>query len=135
MTHFHSLIGTFLISHFCKKFCVFFPLHAVISRNILNDEASLLVPSENTADDKNLLAVFQVAAVADTQQAEHYDMEKSNREEKKQEVLLQDDALKGNDSTTEGNGDESVGVGLAALPAGGAVVDVDMAKPAHADEM
>ncbi|XP_053095645.1 cyclic AMP-responsive element-binding protein 3-like protein 4 [Pangasianodon hypophthalmus] len=105
----------------------------VISRNILNDEASPLVPSENVADDKHLPPEFRPAA--DVQRAERYDTDDSQREDRKQEVLLQEDALKGNDSATEGNGAESVGVGLPSPPGGGAVVDVDAAKPAHADEM
>lgn len=72
---------------------------------------------------------------ADTQRMERYDRDDSTREDRKQEVLLQDDPLKGNESVTEGNGAEPVGVGLPSRPAGGAVVDVDVTKPAHADEM
>lgn len=109
------------------------PFHVVISRNILNDEGSPLVPFENAADDKTLLAEFQPAAAANLQRAERYDTDDSKGEDRKQEVLLQDDTLKGNDSATQGNGVDSVG--LPSRPAGGAVVDVDMAKPAHADEM
>lgn len=52
-----------------------------------------------------------------------------------EEALLQENTLRGNESATDGNGAESVGVGLLSPPAGGAVVDVDAAKPAHADEM
>lgn len=106
----------------------------VISRNILNDEASPLVLSEIAADDRRLLAEFQPAP-ADTQRTERYDTDESRKEDRKQEVLLQNDTLKGNESVTEGNGVEPVGVGLPSRPAGGAVVDADVAKPAHADEM
>lgn len=117
------------------EFCVLSPFDVVISRNILNDEESPLVPFENVADDKTLLAEFQSAAAANLQQAERYDTDDSKGEDRKQEVLLQNDTLKGNYSVTQGNGVDSVGVGLPSRPAGGAVVDVDMAKPAHADEM
>lgn len=79
-------------------------------------------------DDKNLFTEFQLAA-ADMRRVELYDSDDSK------EVLLQDSALRGNDSATEGHGAESVGVGLLSPLAGGAVVDVDAAKPAHADEM
>ncbi|XP_060776886.1 cyclic AMP-responsive element-binding protein 3-like protein 4 [Neoarius graeffei] len=102
----------------------------VISRNILNDEASPLVLSENAADDKTLLAEFQpAAAAADVRRLELDDSDGS------EEAPLQENTLRGNESATDGNGAESVGVGLLSPPAGGAVVDVDAAKPAHADEM
>ncbi|KAK3551828.1 hypothetical protein QTP70_029004 [Hemibagrus guttatus] len=99
----------------------------VISRNILNDEASPLVQSESAVDDKNLLVEFQQVTV-DTKRVQRDDADTSESEDRKQEVLLQDDALGGNCSVTDGNGAES-------HPVGGAVVDVDAAKPAHADEM
>lgn len=104
-----------------------------MSRNILNDEASQLVPFESAANDKNILVDFQLAA--DTRRAERYDTDDPTVEDRKQEVLLKNDVLKGNDSVTEGNGAESVGVDLSSPPGGGAVADVDAAKPAHADEM
>ncbi|KAG7335423.1 hypothetical protein KOW79_000116 [Hemibagrus wyckioides] len=99
----------------------------VISRNILNDEASPLVQSESAVDDKNLLVELQQVA-ADTRRVEREGADTLEREDRKQEVLLQDDALRGNRSATVGNGAES-------YPVGGAAVDVDTAKPAHADEM
>lgn len=108
-----------------------FSLHAVISRNILNDEASSLVLSENAGREKSLLAELHPAGAA----AERYDTGDLKRQDRKQEVLRQDDALKGNCSAGKGNGAESVGVSLQSPPAGGPVVDVDASKPAHADEM
>lgn len=87
----------------------------------------MLVPFENTVEDKSLLTEFQPA--------ERYDPDDSEREDRKQEVLLLDDVFKGNESTVEENGVESVDVGLPSSSAGGAKVDVDAAKPAHADEM
>ncbi|KAI5618328.1 cyclic AMP-responsive element-binding protein 3-like protein 4 [Silurus asotus] len=105
----------------------------VISRNILNDEASPLVPSENAEDDKSLLTEFQ--SVVEMQRGENYDTDDSNRDDRLQEILLQEDTQKGNDSETEENGKELVNVNLQSPPAGGAVVDVDATKPAHADEM
>ncbi|KAK2855293.1 hypothetical protein Q7C36_007162 [Tachysurus vachellii] len=104
----------------------------VISRNILNDEASALVLSENAVDDKNLPAEFQLAAV-DMPIVQRDNMDNSKREDRKQEVLLQDDALTRNRSVTEGKGAESES--SPSHPVGGAVLDVDAAKPAHADEM
>lgn len=66
---------------------------------------------------------------------ERNDLDSSEREDRTQEVMFLDDVLKGNESTMEGNGVEQVDVGLRSPPAGGAMVDVDAAKPAHADEM
>lgn len=107
---------------------------AVISRNILNDEASPLVPSGVAADDKTpVLAELQPAA--DMQRVERFDSDDAKRDDRKQEVVLPDDAMKLNDSTVEGNGVEPVSVDSPSPSAGGAAVDVDMTKPAHADEM
>lgn len=113
---------------------MWFFLHAVISRNILNDEASPLVQSESAVDDKNLLVELQQLAV-DKRRVERKEADTLEREDGKQEVLLQDDALRGNRSATEGNGSESAGVGSPSYPVGGTTEYVDMAKPAHADEM
>ncbi|KAI5106057.1 cyclic AMP-responsive element-binding protein 3-like protein 4 [Silurus meridionalis] len=101
--------------------------------NILNDEASPLVPSENAEDDKSLLTEFQ--SVVEMQRGENYDTDDSNRDDRLQEILLQEDTQKGNDSATEENGKEIVNINLQSPPAGGAVLDVDATKPAHADEM
>lgn len=133
MTHFCSPTGA-VNSHISNEIpnSVFCSLHAVISRNILNDEASALVSSENAVDDKNLSAEFQLAAV-DMPIVQRDNMDNSKREDRNQEVLLQDDTLTGNRSAAEGKGVESES--SPSHPVGGAVLDVDAAKPAHADEM
>lgn len=85
-------------------------------------------------DDKNLLVELQQVAV-DKQRVEREEADTLEREDGKQEVLLQDDALRGNRSATGGNGAESVGVSLPSYSVGGTTEYVDTAKPTHADEM
>ncbi|TSK77023.1 hypothetical protein Baya_5434 [Bagarius yarrelli] len=100
----------------------------VISRNILTDEVSPLGLSESAVSDQVPVAELQPVVVAAAGQREE-------RSDRKQEVLFQEEVLKGNYSATEENRVESVGIGLPSPPAGGAVVDSDTTKPAHADEM
>ncbi|XP_062848636.1 cyclic AMP-responsive element-binding protein 3-like protein 4 [Trichomycterus rosablanca] len=106
----------------------------VISRNILNDDASPQLPSENAVDDKKNIRELQ-PSLLDVQQVEQTLTEGSEAEKSAQEVLVVDVQQKQNDSTVVENQQKSMDVDSDSPAAGGSKLDVDAAKPAHADEM
>ncbi|XP_072536030.1 cyclic AMP-responsive element-binding protein 3-like protein 4 [Salminus brasiliensis] len=112
----------------------------VISRNILNDAASPLLPSEDAMDDNKLVSAPVLSA--DDQQPFPVDALSSLLQKQQplinpegEEVAVMaavEDSLQGNSSSLNSRTD-SLAAGLTPPSAGGAALDA--AKPAHADEM
>lgn len=109
----------------------------VISRNILNDAASPMLPSEDAADNNKVISA-PVLSADDTQPfpleplSSQLQQKLLDTPEEKEEVATVEDNLQGNISSPDSRTD-SLAVGLIPPSAGGA--GLDAVKPAHADEM
>lgn len=113
----------------------FFPFVAVISRNILNDADSSLLPTEDTVDDTKLVSE---PLLSDVQQLFPVDTASSLLQQpldtsEGKETDSSENSLQGNSSSVADSRTDSLAVGLMPASAGGA--GLDTAKPAHADEM
>ncbi|KAI4896890.1 hypothetical protein NFI96_031590 [Prochilodus magdalenae] len=109
----------------------------VISRNILNDAASPLLPSEDTVDDNKLVGEPMLSS--DIQPPSPVDLAPSLVEQsldtpKEEEVAPLEDSVQGNSSTVPDSRTDSLTDGLIPVSTGGAA-GLDTTKPAHADEM
>ncbi|XP_036445025.1 cyclic AMP-responsive element-binding protein 3-like protein 4 isoform X1 [Colossoma macropomum] len=109
----------------------------VISRNILNDAASPLLPSEDAVDDDKL--VSEPVLSSDIQEPSPVDAASSLVQQQPldtpegEEVAPLEDGLQGNSSTQPHSRTGPLADSLMPVSAGGA--GLDAAKPAHADEM
>ncbi|XP_066539751.1 cyclic AMP-responsive element-binding protein 3-like protein 4 isoform X2 [Hoplias malabaricus] len=109
----------------------------VISRNILNDDASPLLPSEETVE-YNKPQVSEPVLPSDVQQPYPDDTESNIVQQimdtpNAQEVTAIEDGLQGNSSALPDTRTDSLAVELMPSSSGGA--GIDTTKPAHADEM